>query len=166
MTSKVVIIIALVGAVALLIPCAGIIAALAIPAFVTYLNRAKAAEADAMVTMIGDEVVASTRESCEFPPDLPSTADPGDCCGGGECIQDEDILRQWREAGVGIDLETSYFVYETERVDADTYKVRAVADFGCQEPNHTVEVIVEREMLGGGDCEVHQYPSVTMYEFE
>lgn len=169
------------GALLVLIPCVGILAALAIPAFVQYLNQAKTAEAHAMVMQASDDALVMMDETCQLPPDLPRTADPADCCGGELCEQDSDALETWQEAGFSLDLESSYFVYEGERIDDDTYAIRAIADFSCAEPNHTIEAQLQRELTGGQPrgvgratdhaqadvhCEVYGDPSFTTDEFQ
>lgn len=180
---KIAIIIAVVVGLVALVGCGLVAAALAIPAFIQYMNSAKAAEADAILTQAGQEVRMEMEQSCEFPPELPATADPADCCGGEQCEYDPESLEAWRQAGIPIGVEQGYFAYEGELIDDDTYVLRAVADFGCESPDHTVEVEIERqveevESTGGGprrpvesepdvdDCEIVVHPTVTSNEFQ
>ena len=144
------------------IPAVGICAALAIPAFVQYLNQSKAAEADSITQMVANSVVAEYSRSCEFPPSLPATADPADCCGGEQCVQDSETLAIWREAGIPLEMTTGYFAYQAERINDSTFVISAEADFRCGPPNH--RVVVEVEAVG--ECEAVASEPRREYEFQ
>ncbi len=143
----------------------GILAALAIPSFVQYMQRAKAAEAIGITSTVADQVSAEYELSCEFPPSLPPTADVDTCCGGELCASDPEAMAVWEEAGLfGLSHE-AYFSYETEQIDSSTYEIRAEADFSCGGANH-VETI---QLTAHGDppnCRLEQAPRVTTNEFQ
>ena len=150
------------------IPVFGCLAALAIPSFLTYMNRAKVAEADAVTQEISDQVLRHYDEECQFPPSLPATGNTGDCCGGSECRYDPDVLGQWEDAGLTVPQDSGYLVYETEDVyekgGEPSYEIRAVADFGCNDaPNHTFTIEVHAQ---SDTCQAEAMPGYTEYEFE
>lgn len=146
------------------IPCCGIFAAISIPAFIQYINRSKAVEAEVEVSFIAMELERSFAEGCELPPSLPATGSVANCCGGGQCAVDPAAKEVWEAAGVRIGEGPYYFVYETEYRADSTYAVRAVADFGCDgEPNHTYEVVLEPNY---GECALDILPGRTYNEFQ
>ncbi len=147
----------------------GVLAAIAIPAFIQFQNRAIAAEATATIQWQAEQVGEYYRDHCAFPPSLPPTADPAICCGGERCTPDETSIQAWEDAGIFPPREAMYFSYETERTGPSTYEIRATADYRCQEPNHT-EIIQLRDDSEAGahgtDCKVSSEPIVVINEFE
>ena len=138
----------------------GILAAIAIPAYVKYLKRSKTTEAKQVVERIADQASAHYAEHCSFPESLPASHDPRECCGGKKCMPSQ----QWQnEYGLA---DPHYFAYSTE-IDTSKEKpvfvIRARTDFRCGESMHTVEKVVE------GDpetCTPSARPSYTTNEFE
>lgn len=55
----------------------GVLAAIAIPSFVKYTRRAKAAEAETNVTMLGQAIVSRYEQQGALPAPLPATPAPG-----------------------------------------------------------------------------------------
>lgn len=144
----------------------GILAAIAIPAFLRYINLSKAAEAQAVVMRVVDESEMHFVEHCTFPPELPPLFDVNACCGGEKCEPDAAATQVWIEAGITPPTEPTYFSYHTEEVADSEYMVRGVANFTCSPDfNHTFEIGLEG-VESNGECTVQRYPAVTMYEFE
>ena len=121
--------------------CTGILAAIAIPAFLRFENMSKVSEANAMLMQIGSFAEMHFAEHCKFPTfPLVSTSDPTTCCGGKKCIPtaNNDV---W-DAGVPQLTQPSYFTYESEE-QGNTLEIRATADFNCGGPMHTLTLTIE-----------------------
>lgn len=140
-------------------------AAIAIPAFVKYIQESKTAEATAVTQQIADQAARSFEEGCEFPPSLPPQADPASCCGGAKCSADARAMEQWEAAGFVPYQKESYFAYETERVGASTYLIRATHDFECGGEMQTHEIRVTGSE-SGGRCTAEIGVETVMNEFE
>lgn len=151
-------------AVPVILFCGGILTALAVPAFVTYLNLAKVAEAEAQVQTISDEVRMHFEEHCEFPPELPATSDLSLCTSGELCAQKQNAIDRWTEAGLSVHFEPEmYFSYSTEIDDSKYYVISAEHDFTGSSRNHTVRGQVEADH---DTCTAHVLPMYTENEFE
>ena len=148
------------------LPILGCVAALAIPAFITYMNRAHAEEAQAVTAELADQIVADAEDNCELPPELPATGDPADCCGGDICSYDPRSLEAWDEAGFDLHETEGRFVYGTRwREDTDAYEVYGKADFGCNDlRNHTHIIVIEP--VEGEECGFRTLPAYTENEFQ
>ncbi|MFW5968400.1 MAG: hypothetical protein ACOCV2_12820 [Persicimonas sp.] len=140
-------------------------AAIAIPAFVKYLQESKSAEATAVTQQIADHAARSFEEDCEFPPSLPPSADPASCCGGAKCSADSRAQQQWEAAGFVPYEKESYFTYETERVDASTYLIRATHDFECGGEMQTHEIRITGSETDGS-CTAEVGSETVTNEFE
>jgi type II secretory pathway pseudopilin PulG len=104
------------------IPCTGVVAAIAIPAFVSYTRRAKTAEARASVAMIRSAVEAECTSAGGVLPDAlaPTLASPG------PARQVVTLDPRWSRYGLGGD--PLYYAYAIERPDAHTAVVVAEGD--------------------------------------
>jgi len=139
----------------------GILAAIAVPAFLRSIKKAKSSEAELMVMSISTELSLKYSGECKFPEPLPASAP---LPVGGEKVlpASPEIARQWIEFGVPID-KPHYFTYSMEREDANTYIVRARADFTAGGPVH----MLERRVVGDPDaCMAETGPATTMNEFD
>ncbi len=127
------------------IPIIGILAAIAIPAFIRYTKQSKATEGMFMARKIADNVLMHYSEKCEFPADLPLSANVEACCGGEACVQS---VTTW-PAGFQDNVSgAKYFAYSGKSIGGDAYEVTAVSDLVCGGPQHTVKVIIQ----GSEDC--------------
>lgn len=125
----------------------GIMVAIAIPAYITFQNRAIDAEAIPRLYSITDQIDRHYQDHCEFPPALPPTSDPGACCGGERCTADPMALSAWNEAAISPPEEGSRFSYSAKEQGPSVYEVRAEADYRCGGENHmrVVEITGHQE---------------------
>jgi type II secretory pathway pseudopilin PulG len=104
----------------------GIAAAIAVPAFVTYVRRAKAAEATANVQVLATGVQAAYAQSRALPESLPPLP------AGAPSDQKRDWPAGGAAAGyaaLGFNPAPVYFTYVYERgADGQSFVVRAVGD--------------------------------------
>lgn len=128
------------------------------PAFQEHQQRAETAVAVGTLVHLSVLVEQYYRHECEFPPDLPETTDPDDCCGDAECTADPEVVERWddelspsRHRLRSDEFDDGYFAYEAEQIDDGTYQVRAVRNVSCEQPNETVirEVVDDSP---GGPC--------------
>lgn len=140
----------------------GVLAAIAIPAYMKYIKRSKASEAQGITRQLADETLAHYRETCEWPRELPRDTDPATCCGGEKCAPDAEALDVWSRSPLTAPQDKTYFSYRTTQVDADTYRIIAETDFQCGGEMHTVTVDLE----AAGGCKAQASPAVTTHEFE
>lgn len=139
----------------------GILAAIAVPAFLRATKKAKASEAELVVMSIATELSFKYSSGCKFPEPLPASAA---LPVGGEKLPpaSPEVAQQWSDFGVPLD-QPHYFTYSMEREDANTYIVRARADFSAGGLVH----MVERRVVGDPEaCSAETTPAVTMNEFE
>ncbi len=121
---------------ALLVGVVGIGAALAVPAFLDYQERAKAAEAEATMRSMVDLVRMYHAEHGELPPSAPLTpANPLACCGGCEPDPEAWSGEGWQALGFEM-LMDHRFSYGYERVDDDAFTIRAGGAPGCEGEIH------------------------------
>lgn len=144
----------------------GVFAAIAIPAFIKYIKRSKASEAQGVTSRVADEVRMQYSESCSLPPELPpSYAVDSSCCGGVKCMTDEAAAAKWKEAGLTAPQDPTYFSYSTQRTSDGAYEVIAQTDFTCGGPRHSYTVTLVPQKTGG-DCSLEMSPGVVTNEFE
>ncbi len=111
----------------------GILAAIAIPAFIQYMNRAKRTEAPLQLNRIGRSAKMFYAENGKLPAfDQPLTpAEP--CCtqANGKCAPSADdwSAPAWRAIDFSVD-ENHLFQYSYQS-DGDTLEATAVGDPGC-----------------------------------
>jgi type II secretory pathway pseudopilin PulG len=143
----------------------GCLAAIAIPAFLKYIERSKASEAPTVASGIAQQVQAQYEQGCEWPQAVPQHADLSSCCGGAKCMPVPSKAEQWEAAGVRPPTDPTYFVYAGRRVDASTYAVDAYADFTCGGQKHTVTVEISAQKTTSG-CSTTVGEPITVNEFE
>jgi type II secretory pathway pseudopilin PulG len=113
----------------------GILAAIAIPSFMKFTNRAKTAEAQMLVMSIGNAAATHYMNNCAFPPSAaPSSAVPK----GGEQLPPNFAGPGWNELAL-TDTAPKFFSYSTQS-NGEKYIVTALADFDEGGPKSTVTV--------------------------
>lgn len=144
--------------------CGGVLAAIAIPAFVRYTSQSKAVEANMVTRQMADYAKMAYAETCTFPGELAPTAVVSECCGGEKCMPIGNVAEIWG-ANVGALWSPSYFSYTAVSGGPDKLTIVAEADFSCGGPSHTVTI----EVTGGKDgetCNAAASSPVTTNEFE
>ena len=142
--------------------CAGVLAAVAIPSFVKYTQKSKAAEASMITRQMADYAQATFMETCAFPPALKRTSEPRDCCGGEKCPGSVD--GPWAD-NVQALKDPNYFSYSAVPDSPTSMYIVANADFDCGGPQHTVELM----LVGSGEapnCSVELQPANIKNELE
>jgi hypothetical protein len=124
------------GEVGLMIPVAavGVLAAVAIPAFVDYTHKAKVPEANLMLNRIGKNAKVVYITSSSFPVgDAPLTPVGPGCCAGPKyhcAVNDKDWQQAtWQALDFQID-EPTLFQYSYHS-DGKTFTAQAVGDLDC-----------------------------------
>ncbi|HEU4735312.1 MAG TPA: prepilin-type N-terminal cleavage/methylation domain-containing protein [Kofleriaceae bacterium] len=116
----------------------GILAAVAIPAFVEYIARAKRSEAALQLDKIGKNDKRAYSETGSFvtgdAKDLPSPPGAGGCCGGpkNHCAVDAAAFAAdptWRALEFQID-EPNLFIYRYKG-SATSFVAQAIGDLDC-----------------------------------
>ena len=144
----------------LAIPVIGILAAIAIPAFLRFTKQSKSAEAQMITRQLGTVVQSEYMVDCKFPPALAPSYDPATACNGEKAMND---VSSWPPAFQNaMNGGPTYFSYRGQQVDEDTYQIVGQTDFICGDEMHTVVVDVQVS----GDCEVDVSKPRTENEFE
>ncbi len=141
------------------IPCLGIMAAIAIPAFLRYTKASKAAEAGLVLRQMANEAQMHALNSCKFPPELPRHADIEQCSGGAKCMPAAEIPAPW--SSVSALQNPTYFTYSATLENGEM-KLRAEADFNAGSSLYHTEEIT----LTMNECEVEQSEVFVYDEFE
>jgi type IV pilus assembly protein PilA len=119
----------------------GILAAVAIPAFMDYMKRSKKTEASLQLNKIGKNAKRSYSESSAYPigtatPLPTSPGGVGGCCGGANnhCAPTSDLFASeatWKLLDFQID-EPSLFIYDyTAAAPGTSFVAHAVGDLDC-----------------------------------
>ncbi len=149
----------------------GILAAIAIPAFVKYIRRSKTSEATVNVRKLFDSSVAyfeaqhSNRDGTLLPRQFPSTAakTPGavaSACDAGTSRKISPVAAAWREAtwqalNFSVD-DPHYYVYSYDSTGTGTdsaFTARASGDLDCNAAESTFErvgSVDDRNNVNGG----------------
>jgi type II secretory pathway pseudopilin PulG len=165
----------------------GVGAAVAIPAFLKYIKRSKASEAQSILRklegdarayyVMSDEGQSGDDATCEFPPSATPVPASEPCCdgvgptGGAKWTPPQATWEQegWQALGFQLN-DPTYFAYqminESDEDGTDTLILRAFADFEPGGRRHKVEVYIEGRRTEQGTCEAKAYPAVTHNEFE
>jgi type IV pilus assembly protein PilA len=118
----------------------GILAAVAIPAFMDYMKRSKKTEASLQLNKIGKNAKRAYSESSAYPQGT-ATALPtspggvGGCCGGpnNHCAPTSDLFASqatWKLLDFQID-EPSLFIYDYTSSNNAVFAAHAVGDLDC-----------------------------------
>jgi type IV pilus assembly protein PilA len=140
----------------------GILAAVAIPAFMRYMNKAKSTEAEQFIKKIHDGARAYYHNPSQpglapiakqFPPAAPMTPAAGTCCAG---TQDKctPISAQWQgnpswqALNFSVD-DPHYYAYQFDvtNVTAGPFTARSTGDLDCDATIATFEMI--GQVVGG-----------------
>jgi type IV pilus assembly protein PilA len=119
----------------------GILAAVAIPAFMDYMKRSKKTEAALQLNKIGKNAKRAYSESSSYPQGaavaLPSKpgGGAGGCCGGpnNHCAPTSDLFASeatWKLLDFQID-EPSLFIYDYTAAASAVFVAHAVGDLDC-----------------------------------
>ena len=120
----------------------GILAAVAIPAFMDYIKRSKKAEASLQLNKIGKNAKRAYSETSSYPqgtalqtPEKPGGGTGGGCCGGpnNHCDADPQGFATedtWKLLDFQID-EPSLFVYDYNSTASSTFTAKATGDLDC-----------------------------------
>jgi hypothetical protein len=111
------------------VPVIGILAAIAIPSFLGYVNRSKTAEAETNLTILSQQLEVYRIEFGTFPVRSMARTPPGPVCEKQMWPYDADP--QWLEVGFE-PYDPLYFSYEyIGDPSGETYTLRAYADLDC-----------------------------------
>jgi type IV pilus assembly protein PilA len=149
------------GMVAIIAPL-GIVAAVAVPAFMDYMKRSKQTEASLQLNKIGKNAKRAYYENGAFPRGRTGLTPPTTCCGQGpppnHCVTSlDDWVKNpvWHALDFEID-EPSLFRYSYES-DGKTFTAQAVGDLDCD----GIEITYKAN--GGLDPATHN-PTFTLTE--
>jgi len=134
----------------------GIMAAIAIPAFLRYIKATKVVESEMMISRIENAVQTSFTSECKFPASASSSAIPK---GGAKVIPDFSGAG-WKAIGFS-DASPLYFRYRIVN-KGDTLELIADADFSTSNVEaHTYTKILTK----GADCTLTSSPGRIDNEF-
>ena len=119
----------------------GILAAVAIPAFMDYIKRSKKTEAALQLNKIGKNAKRVYSETSSYvlnaAPELPAKVATGCCKGGGVDVNHCKAVPAlfaadpiWKALDFQID-EDSLFVYDYNGVDSSNFVAKATGDLDC-----------------------------------
>jgi prepilin-type N-terminal cleavage/methylation domain-containing protein len=119
----------------------GILATVAIPAFMDYMKRSKKTEASLQLNKIGKNAKRSYAESSLYVTGTAATlptrpGGPGGCCGGAlnnHCAATPDLFAAdvvWKQIDFQID-EPSLFYYDYNGASPTTFTAKATGDLDC-----------------------------------
>ncbi len=140
------------------VPIIGILAAIAIPAFLRYIKESKEVESTGITRMISNAAISHYSEYCVFPP---SAAPSGEIPAGGAKTMTNFSGKGWDELRL-VDSEPKYFAYHTEN-EANVFHIFATADFTQGGEQHTLQV----DLVGDPKtCEATVNGDFVINEFE
>ena len=140
------------------VPVLGILAAIAIPAFLRYMKQSKVVESTSITRMISNAAITHYSERCVFPP---SAAPSGEIPSDGEKTITNFSGRGWDEIRL-VNSDPKYFAYHTEN-EANVFRIFAVADFRKGGAQHTLQV----DLIGDPKtCEATIKGDFVINEFE
>src|SRR5579859_5851503 len=120
----------------------GILAAVAIPAFMDYMKRSKKTEASLQLNKIGKNSKRVFGETSSYitgtAGELPGKPGTGGCCGGGGASPNHCLAvpasfaadAVWKQLDFQID-EDSLFYYDYNGASATTFTAKATGDLDC-----------------------------------
>jgi type II secretory pathway pseudopilin PulG len=118
----------------------GILSAVAVPAFMKYMRKAKTTEATQGIKRIYDGARAYYLEHHKMPRSVPLTPGEAECCksGAGECPAGSVDWKAWKDLGFSVDGPTHY-AYALD-ADATGFTARAIGDLDCDGIYSTFEI--------------------------
>jgi len=150
------------GAIALLgVAIVGILAAIAVPAFMRFTNQAKGAEAQFTVLAIANSAASYYMQECKFPP---SAAPTSPVPTGGESASTKFSGPGWDELSLSMASEM-FFSYRTQ-TKGDVLTVIGEADFRSGPPFHTVTIEVRGTKDASSFCSAEVGELKTTHELE
>lgn len=163
-TSKAVPILIGCGAVLLFfIVVGGVLAAIAIPAFLRSVKKSKAVESTVVMRQIADYATSEYATTCAFPPSARRTLDP--IPEGGAKGLPSNLDESWSSYPIAM-VDPTYFSYST-RNEGETFVIIAEANFKPGEPHHTVELhVIKEESADAEGCRARVLIPMTRNEFE
>ncbi len=161
-TAMILVVLFVVGGFALLF-CGGILAAIAVPAFMRYTTKSKTTEAAMVTRQMAEFARTAFVETCTFPEALPPATNRADCCGGEKCAPNDKLNAIWGQ-NIGALRDPSYFSY-TATPQGESLMIEAKADFKCGGPLHTVAIEVTG-VKTGETCDAMVSMPGTLNEFE
>ncbi len=113
----------------------GVLAAIAIPAFVDYQRKAKATEAELQLRRVGQAAAMYFAEHDRLPDAVAGPTPAAPCCAGPghKCqpVIDDWAVEPWRSLGVTM-LEPHYYQYTfTPGADGRSFTATAIGDLDC-----------------------------------
>lgn len=127
---------------------AGILAAIAIPAFTRYIQQSKAVEAEANLNSMAHAASSYYQRECKFPPSAaPSSKVPT----SGDRIASNFKGKGWDELSSTTISNENYFAYETRR-KGNSFVVTARADFDPGGPVHEATVTIKGNNRDKSNC--------------
>lgn len=139
----------------------GIVAAIAIPAFTKFTNKAKGSEAQFTTLAIANSAASYYMEECKFPP---SAAPTSSVPSGGEKTAAKFSGPGWDELKLMMEPEM-FFSYRTQ-TKGDLFTVLGEADFRSGPPNHVVTVEIQGTKDPSGLCSAEVGKPKTTNELE
>lgn len=141
---------------------AGILAAIAIPAFTRYIQQSKAAESKANLTSMAHSASSYFQKECKFPPPAaPSSKVPK----SGERIASNFKGKGWDELSSITLSDESYFAYQARR-KGNSYVVSARADFDPGGPVHEATITIKGNKRDRSNCTAEIGPLEVKNELE
>lgn len=130
----------------LAVPCIGVVAAIAIPAYINYVKRSKTAEAEHNLRRLYDSAASRYETTRALPPDLPRTpAEPG--C-GAKLPWPNDADSGWRDLDFS-PADPLYYAYEVQADPVgEVLTFRAVGDLDCDGNLSTFELTARVDETG------------------
>jgi prepilin-type N-terminal cleavage/methylation domain-containing protein len=144
----------------------GILAAVAIPAFMDYMKRSKKTEAALQLNKIGKNAKRAYSESSAYvtgvAAELPSKPGPGGCCGGttnNHCVAVPNLFAAdatWKQLDFQID-EPTLFYYDYTGA-ATTFQAKATGDLDCD--GVEISYLLDGTAVNGNPAVVLTEPAV------
>jgi len=118
----------------------GVLAAVAIPAFMKYVSKSKSTEATVGVHRLYDAVLAYHAAHKKLPAAIAATPEAGACCheAEGECRAGSVDWKAWKALGFSVEGPIRYS-YALD-VDATSFTARALGDLDCDGTFSTFEM--------------------------
>ncbi len=123
----------------------GVLAAVAIPAFMKYVQKSKASEAQVFVNLLADGAAQYAAEKGRYP-DVSTAVTPpaGSCCQGEEttCAPNASLWadKPWTDLQFSADDPHRYSYQYESKANGTAFVVRAIGDLDCDGTYSTFEM--------------------------